>query len=134
MRLIATALLLLSFSALADATFVGKQRGRNTDCFLYVKQTYFAGNVEDPANFRADVLVEFRDYSHGGGRSEELDFTVAPGARADLLTGTGLNGRDTINLFVNPGTRGLSSPKDYAVRFIHGSHFDSVQCFNLIAR
>lgn len=134
MRFIALVLILLSFNALADTTYVGKQPRRNTDCFLHIKNTYYVGEVETAANFRADVLIEFRDFAHGGGRSEELDFTVSATNSNDLLSGLGENGKDTINLFITPGSIGLSSPTKYAARFLHGSHFDSVQCLNLVIR
>lgn len=131
MRFIALALMVISLNALAQTSYVGKQRGSNTDCFLHINNTYYLGDIETAANFRADVVLEFQDGAHGGGHNEELDFTIAPTSRNDVLSGLGLNGKDQANIFIKPGSTALTLPLNYAVKFLHGTHFHSAQCLNL---
>jgi hypothetical protein len=131
MRFLAFALMLLSFNSFAQTTYIGNQRGSNSACFLHIKNTYYIDQIETAANFRADIVLEFQDGAHGGGHNEELDFTIAPTNRNDVLSGTGLNGKDQANIFVTPRSSGLSLPLNYAVKFLHGSHFHSTQCLNL---
>jgi len=97
-----------------------------------IQRTYFIDEVETAANFRADVVIEFQERAHGRNSTETMDFTLAPAARPNTFSGTA--GRDTLNVVVAPATQGLEAAQSYAVRYMHGNHFDSAQCLNLRQR
>ena len=127
-KLMTLALALSASCAFAD-TFVGTQARINTECKLIVQRTYFMNEVESAANFRADVTVEFWEKGHGANHLETLDFTLAPSARANELTGTAQ--RDTLIVALTPASTHLEAPVSYGVRYLHGNHMHSAQCQRL---
>lgn len=117
---------IFSFSVFANTLFTGNQPRTNHTCTLEVLHTYSIDESE-----LSDVRVNFVDGGHGASRPIELDFTVALNVEGTILSSTGANGRDTLQVEIANGSTGFASPIRYGVRFVHGTHFHSVQCQSL---
>lgn len=123
--------LLISLSTFANAQteFKGTLKGSSLPCSLNIQQVYYANNVQRPENLRLDVVAVVEDEHHLIAHGEELFFTVGPGARQDILSGVGSNGKDQINIIRK--TPSLESIDSYAVKWLHTNHFHSAQCVGL---
>lgn len=122
---------LLSTSVFANTLFTGKQSRGNHTCTLEVLHTYSTDPNNEQATEMADVRVTFIDGGHGSTEREELDFTISLNPTGNILSSTGANGRDLLQVEITSGTRGFAAPVRYGARFLHGTHFHSVQCLNL---
>jgi hypothetical protein len=122
---------LLSTSVFANTIFTGKQSRGNHTCTLEVLHTYSTDPSNEQATEMADVRITFIDGGHGSTEREELDFSISLNPANNILSSTGANGRDTLQIEITAGTRGFAAPIRYGARFLHGTHFHSVQCLNL---
>ena len=132
MKLLLLAIIsLLTTSAFATQIFNGKQSRGGHACSLEVLHTYSTDPANEIATEMADVRIRFIDGGHGSVNAEELDFTLSLNPVGNILSSTGANGRDTLQIEIMAGSRGLSAPVRYGVRFLHGTHFHSAQCLSL---
>jgi len=122
---------LLSTSVFGNTIFTGKQSRGNHTCTLEVLHTYSTDPSNELATEMADVRINFIDGGHGSAEAEELEFSVALNTTGNILSATGANGRDILQVEIASGTRGFAAPVRYGARFLHGTHFHSVQCLNL---
>ena len=130
--LIALCALLLSHSLMAHTVFVGTLKGTNHPCSLEVEQFYYENNVESPENFRADVAINLKDGHNHFNHSELLTFSIKPSGKPQVLSGVGANQKDLINVLTASGSMGLDSPVSFAVKWLHGNHYHTDQCLNLV--
>jgi hypothetical protein len=131
MKIVAIISILFAFAAQAQ-TFQGNLRNSQNPCFLEVVQTYFENNNETAENFKADVILKFKDsHHHVAGNWEELHFTVATAVDSANLTGLGSNNRDQVNIFRTQRSASIGDITGYAARWWHINHFHSAQCQNL---
>ncbi len=130
-KLVSSIILLASFTASANTLFTGKQSRGDHTCTLEVLHTYSTDPSNELATEMADVRITFIDGGHGSSETEELDFSIALNPNGNILSATGPNGRDILQVEITPGTRGFAAPVRYGARFLHGTHMHSVQCLNL---
>jgi hypothetical protein len=130
-QLVLSIILLASFTASANTIFTGKQSRGNHTCTLEVLHTYSTDPSNEQATEMADVRITFIDGGHGSTEREELDFTISLNPTGNILSSTGANGRDLLQVEITSGTRGFAAPVKYGARFVHGNHMHSVQCLNL---
>lgn len=112
----------------AQIQFDGAVKGTNKRCSLQIVQTWYENNVNQPQNFRADVVATLEDNHHASAQGEVLYFRIAPTANPTILSGYAQNQKDIINVVRGAGANDLQA---YAVKWWHQNHFHSAQCLNL---
>lgn len=134
MNKILSALIFVSFSATAFAhtAFVGTVKGTGEACVLEVEETYYENNIETPENFRADVAVSLDDGDDHLKHEGELTFTIMPSGKPQILSGVGENQKDLINVLTAVGSTGLEAPVSFSIKWLHGTHYHTAQCLNLV--
>lgn len=130
---------LLSFlfftsTAFAHSTFTGSVKGTGEVCVLEIEQTYYENNTENPIDFRAEIAVNLNDGDHGNhdDHGEELTFIVKPSLNPQILSGVGANQKDLVNVLTSVGSNGIDMPLSFSVKWLHGSHYHTAQCLNLV--
>lgn len=134
MNKILASLIFLSISttAFAHTAFVGTVKGTGAVCVIEIEQTYYENNIETPENFRADVAVSLDDGDDHLKDEGELTFTIKPSGKPQILSGVGENQKDLINVLTSVGSTGLEAPVSFALKWLHGTHFHTAQCLNLV--
>lgn len=122
------------FNAFAHEAFVGTLKGSGEPCTLEIEEIYFENQIETPENFRAVVAVglheeeEFNKDDH----EHELLFVLKPSGKPNILSGVGDNQKDLLNVLVANGSMGLEAPVSFAIKWLHGNHYHTAQCLNLV--
>jgi hypothetical protein len=130
-----SALILVSSTVFAHTEFVGNIKGTTDICSIEVEQTYFEGNIETAENFRADVVVSLADDGHGDHLDGDVfSFTLKASSKPNMLSAVGANGHDLLNVLVAAGSQGLENPTAFAIKWLHGNHFHTAQCLNLVKK
>ena len=134
MNKILASLIFLSISttAFAHTAFVGTVKGTGAVCVIEIEQTYYENNIETPENFRADVAVSLDDGDDHLKHEGELTFAIKPSGKPQILSGVGENQKDLINVLTSVGSTGLEAPVSFALKWLHGTHFHTAQCLNLV--
>lgn len=98
------------------------------ECFLFVTDVGYTGPEQRPDQFFAKVQT---NYVHGHDAPAAISVRLHPD-RADVLTGLGPNGKDQIAIFLDPATLDLRNAKSFSLKWLHGSHFHTNRCVNLV--
>ena len=130
--LIALCVLSISQTLQAHTVFVGTLKGSNHTCSLEIEQTYYENNIETSENFRAEVAVNLEDGHNHFNQCDLLTFSLKPSGKPQILSGVGANQKDLINVLTTVGSIGLESPVSFAVKWLHGNHYHTDQCLNLV--
>lgn len=120
--------LFFSTTVLAHSSFVGTIKNSGAPCSIEVEQSYYENNIETPENFRADVVVSLSD----GDDNVNNRFTIKPSGKPQILSGVGENQKDLVNVLTSVGSTGLETPVSFALKWLHGSHYHTAQCLNLV--
>lgn len=100
-------------------------------CALVVLQTGFDGGVETPDRFFAEVTTTD---SHGGQGHLPLRVKMLAG-KAGTLFGKSPDGKDQIAIQLDPPLPlDLKNAKSFNLKWLHGSHYHTLQCGQLRPR
>lgn len=128
------ALLALAFystTAFSHQTYIGQTKNGGDSCVLEIENIYYEGN-EERKNLRIDVSVHVQDeHAHASDHNDHdtFHFTLKPQTMNNIYSGLAANGKDLLNVSSHSNEELL--PNMFAMKWLHGNHFHSMQCLNL---
>lgn len=128
--LLITAAIFFATSAHAHQVYQGQTKHDGSVCILEVEQIYYEGS-EEAKNLRIDVVVEVLDeHAHLDQKHnhDSFAFTLKTTALKNIYSGLGENKKDQLN--VSSAVESFI-PQNFAMKWLHGNHFHSLQCLNL---
>lgn len=109
----------------------GRDAITQEECLLFVTDVGYTGAEETADQFYAVVQTS---YSHNQDHPQVIT-VKAKAQKPDILTGLGENGQDQIALFLPAQVAGhidLRNVNSFNLRWLHGNHFHTSRCINLV--